>query len=170
MARGQPVSLANASALRSLCTRHGVRIFLDATRLVENAFFIQEREAGQSGKSIADIVHEFCSLTDGAWMSAKKDSLVNIGGWVAVNDSSLFEELRNLVVLYEGLHTYGGLAGRDLEAMAIGIEESIEDDHVRARIGARPSNGPRTEVPPVLPGEVRTCCGPGYGLTRWNFS
>ena len=135
MAGGQPVSLANARALRSLCTRHGVRIFLDATRLVENAFFIQEREAGQSGKSIADIVHEFCSLTDGAWMSAKKDSLVNIGGWVAVNDSSLFEELRNLVVLYEGLHTYGGLAGRDMEAIAVGIAESVQEDHMRTRIG-----------------------------------
>jgi tyrosine phenol-lyase len=135
MAGGQPVSLANARALRSLCSRHGIRVFLDATRLVENAFFIQEREEGQAGRSIADIMLDFCACTDGAWMSAKKDSLVNIGGWVAVNDGALFEELRNLVVLYEGLHTYGGLAGRDLEAMAIGIEESIKDDHVRARIG-----------------------------------
>ena len=135
MAGGQPVSLANARALRSLCSRYGIRIFLDATRLVENAFFIQERETGQAGRSIADIMLDFCGCTDGAWMSAKKDSLVNIGGWVAVNHTGLFEELRNLVVLYEGLHTYGGLAGRDMEAMAIGIEESIEDDHVRARIG-----------------------------------
>jgi tyrosine phenol-lyase len=135
MAGGQPVSLANARALRSLCRKHGIRIFLDATRLVENAFFIQEREEGQSGRSIADIMLDFCACTDGAWMSAKKDSLVNIGGWVAVNEDELFEELRNLVVLYEGLHTYGGLAGRDLEAMAIGIEESIRDDHVRSRIG-----------------------------------
>ena len=135
MAGGQPVSLGNARALRSLCRKHGIRIFLDATRLVENAFFIQEREEGQSGRSIAEIMLDFCACTDGAWMSAKKDSLVNIGGWVAVNDPGLFEELRNLVVLYEGLHTYGGLAGRDLEAMAIGIEESIQDDHVRARIG-----------------------------------
>ena len=135
MAGGQPVSLENARAVRSLCSRHGIRVFLDATRLVENAFFIQEREAGQSARSIADIMLDFCAATDGAWMSAKKDSLVNIGGWVAVNESALFEELRNLVVLYEGLHTYGGLAGRDLEAMAIGIEESIQDDYVRARIG-----------------------------------
>jgi tyrosine phenol-lyase len=135
MAGGQPVSLANARAVHSLCSRHGIRVFLDATRLVENAFFIQEREAGQAGRSIAEIMLDFCACTDGAWMSAKKDSLVNIGGWVAVNDVALFEELRNLVVLYEGLHTYGGLAGRDLEAMAIGIEESIQDDHVRARIG-----------------------------------
>ncbi len=135
MAGGQPVSLANARAVRSLCRKYGVRIFLDATRLVENAFFIQEREEGQSGRSVADIMRDFCACTDGAWMSAKKDSLVNIGGWVAVNDAGLFEELRNLVVLYEGLHTYGGLAGRDLEAMAIGIEESVQDDHIRARIG-----------------------------------
>ncbi len=135
MAGGQPVSLANARALQSLCSRHGIRVFLDATRLVENAFFIQEREEGHAGRSIAEIMLDFCACTDGAWMSAKKDSLVNIGGWLAVNDEVLFEELRNLVVLYEGLHTYGGLAGRDLEAMAIGIEESIQDDHVRARIG-----------------------------------
>jgi tyrosine phenol-lyase len=135
MAGGQPMSLANAQAVYSLCRGRGIRVFLDATRLVENAFFIQEREPGQSGRSIADIMLDFCACADGAWMSAKKDSLVNIGGWVAVNDDVLFEELRNLVVLYEGLHTYGGLAGRDLEAMAIGIEESIRDDHVRARIG-----------------------------------
>ena len=135
MAGGQPVSMANLKALRGLCDRHGIRIFLDATRMVENAFFIQEREPGFAGQSIADIVKEFCGYTDAAWMSAKKDNLVNIGGWLAVNDRELFEELRNLVVVYEGLHTYGGLAGRDMEAMAIGIAESVKDDHVRARIG-----------------------------------
>jgi len=135
MAGGQPVSMANLKALRGLCDRHGIKIFLDATRMVENAFFIQEREAGYAGKPIADILKEFCGYTDGAWMSAKKDNLVNIGGWLAVNDWELFEELRNLVVVYEGLHTYGGLAGRDMEAMAIGIAESVKDDHVRARIG-----------------------------------
>jgi tyrosine phenol-lyase len=135
MAGGQPVSMANVKALRSLCDRHGLRLFLDATRLVENAFFIQEREPGYGDTSIAAIALEFCSHTDGAWSSAKKDSLVNIGGWLAVNDWPLFEELRNLVVVYEGLHTYGGLAGRDMEAMAIGIAESMQDDHVRSRIG-----------------------------------
>jgi tyrosine phenol-lyase len=135
MAGGQPVSMANVKALRALCDRHGLRLFLDATRLVENAFFIQEREEGYAGTSIAAIALEFCSHTDGAWSSAKKDSLVNIGGWLAVNDWPLFEELRNLVVVYEGLHTYGGLAGRDMEAMAIGIVESMQDDHVRSRIG-----------------------------------
>jgi len=135
MAGGQPVSMANLKALRGLCDRYGMKIFLDATRMVENAFFIQEREPGYAGRPIADILKEFCGYTDGAWMSAKKDNLVNIGGWLAVNDWELFEELRNLVVVYEGLHTYGGLAGRDMEAMAIGIAESVKDDHVRARIG-----------------------------------
>ncbi len=135
MAGGQPVSMENARDLRALCDRHGIKVYLDATRIVENAFFIQEREPGYCDKSIAQIVHEFCSYTHGAWSSAKKDSLVNIGGWLAVNDAALFEELRNLVVVYEGLHTYGGLAGRDMEAMAIGIEESMQDDHARSRIG-----------------------------------
>ena len=135
MAGGQPVSMGNVKALRALCDRHGIRIYLDATRMVENAFFIQEREPGFAGKPVADILKEFCRYTDAAWMSAKKDSLVNIGGWLAVNDRELFEELRNLVVVYEGLHTYGGLAGRDMEAMAIGIAESVQDAHVRARIG-----------------------------------
>ncbi len=135
MAGGQPVSMANVRALRNLCDRYGIRLFLDATRMVENAFFIQEREEGYANTSIAEILKEFCSYTDGAWMSAKKDSLVNIGGWLAVNDADLFDELRNLVVVYEGLHTYGGLAGRDMEAMAAGIEESVQDDYIRARIG-----------------------------------
>jgi tyrosine phenol-lyase len=135
MAGGQPVSMENVRALRTLCDRHGIRIYLDATRMVENAFFIQEREAGFAGTPVADILRQFCGYTDGAWMSAKKDNLVNIGGWLAVNDQELFEELRNLVVVYEGLHTYGGLAGRDMEAIAIGVEEAVQDDHVRARIG-----------------------------------
>jgi tyrosine phenol-lyase len=135
MAGGQPVSMANARDLRALCDRYEIKLYLDATRMVENAFFIQEREAGYAGKSVAAILKEFCDYTDGAWMSAKKDNLVNIGGWLAINDWSLFEELRNMVVVYEGLHTYGGLAGRDMEAMAIGIAESVQDDHVRSRIG-----------------------------------
>lgn len=135
MAGGQPVSMANIKALRALCDKHGIKVYLDATRMMENAYFIQEREEGYAGKSIAEILTEFCSYTDAAWMSAKKDNLVNIGGWLAVNDWDLFEELRNLVVVYEGLHTYGGLAGRDLEAMAIGIEESVKDQHIRSRIG-----------------------------------
>ncbi len=134
MAGGQPVSMANVKTLCELCDRYGIKVYLDVTRMVENAFFIQEREEGYADKSIAEILKEFCSYTDGAWMSAKKDSLVNIGGWLAVNEEPLFEELRNLVVVFEGLHTYGGLAGRDLEAMAIGITESVQDDHVRSRV------------------------------------
>jgi tyrosine phenol-lyase len=135
MAGGQPVSMANARALRALCDRYGVPIYLDATRMCENAFFIQQREEGYADRSIADILIEFCSHTDGAWMSAKKDNLVNIGGWLAVNDEDLFDSLRNMVVVYEGLHTYGGMAGRDMEALAIGIVEGVQDDHVRSRVG-----------------------------------
>jgi tyrosine phenol-lyase len=135
MAGGQPVSMGCVRALRELCDRNGIRVFLDATRMVENAFFIKEREAGYADKAIAEILREFCSYTDGAWMSAKKDSLVNIGGWLALNDPDLFEEARNLVVVFEGLHTYGGLAGRDMAAMAVGITESVQEEHVRARIG-----------------------------------
>jgi tyrosine phenol-lyase len=135
MAGGQPVSMANVRDLRALCDRYGIPIYLDATRMVENALFIQERELDYAEKSIAEILKEFCSFTHGAWMSAKKDNLVNIGGWLAVNDWELFEELRNMVVIFEGLHTYGGLAGRDMEAIAIGIEEAVQDDHVRSRVG-----------------------------------
>jgi tyrosine phenol-lyase len=135
MAGGQPVSMANLRQLRDFCDRYGIRIFLDATRMVENAYFIQEREDGYADKPIAEILKEFCNYTDGAWMSAKKDNLVNIGGWLAVNDFELFDALRNLVVVYEGLHTYGGMAGRDMEALAIGIEEAVQDDHVRSRVG-----------------------------------
>jgi tyrosine phenol-lyase len=135
MAGGQPVSMANVRALREFCVRYDIRIYLDATRMVENAYFIQEREEGYADKTIAKILKEFCSYTDGAWMSAKKDNLVNIGGWLAVNDHDLFDGLRNMVVIYEGLHTYGGMAGRDMEALAIGIEEAVQDDHVRSRVG-----------------------------------
>jgi tyrosine phenol-lyase len=135
MAGGQPVSMSNVRALREFCDRYKIHIYLDATRMVENAFFIQYREEGYSDKSIAEILKEFCTYTDGAWMSAKKDNLVNIGGWIAVNDSELFDLLRNMVVIYEGLHTYGGVAGRDMEAMAIGIAEGVQDDYVRSRVG-----------------------------------
>lgn len=134
MAGGQPVSMANARALREFCDRYGIRIYLDATRMAENAFFIQEREGGYEDKSIAEILKEFCSYTDGAWMSAKKDHLVNIGGWLAVNHEDVFDIARNMVVVYEGLHTYGGMAGRDMEALAIGITESVDDNHVRSRV------------------------------------
>jgi tyrosine phenol-lyase len=135
MAGGQPISLANLKAVRALTAKHGIRIIHDMTRVAENAYMIQQLEEGQGARSVAEIVFDICSLTDGATMSAKKDALVNIGGFMATNEWDVFEEARNQVVLYEGLHTYGGLAGRDMEAMAIGIAESVQDDHIRARVG-----------------------------------
>ena len=135
MAGGQPVSMENIKAVRALCDEHDILLYLDATRLVENSWFIQQKEEGFKKKSVKKILFEFCSYADGAWMSGKKDHLVNIGGWVAVNDDKVFDKLRNLVVVYEGLHTYGGMAGRDMEAMAIGIKESVQDSQINARIG-----------------------------------
>jgi len=135
MAGGQPVSMQNVKELRQLTDKYGIRVYLDATRMMENSFFIQEREEGYADKSVAEILKEFCSYTDGAWMSAKKDNLVNIGGWLAVNHEDVFEEARNMVVVYEGLHTYGGMAGRDMAALAIGIAEATEDEYVRSRVG-----------------------------------
>jgi tyrosine phenol-lyase len=135
MAGGQPQSMANMRALRELADRHGIKVVLDATRAVENAYFIQQREPGYQSRKIKEILKEYCAYTDTCTMSAKKDTLVNIGGWLATNDQALYEEARNMVVVYEGLHTYGGLAGRDMEAMARGIVESVEDDHIRARVG-----------------------------------
>ncbi len=135
MAGGQPISLANMKAVRELTSKYKIRIIHDMTRVAENAYMIKLLEEGQSKRSTAEIVHELCSLTDGATMSAKKDALVNIGGFMATNEWDVFEEARNQVVIYEGLHTYGGLAGRDMEAMAIGISESVDEDHIRARVG-----------------------------------
>ena len=135
MAGGQPISLQNLRDLRKLTQKHGIIIIHDMTRVAENAYFIKHREPGYHDHTIADIVHEICSLTDGATMSAKKDALVNIGGFLALNDESLFDEARNMVVVYEGLHTYGGMAGRDMEALARGIPESVDEDHIRARVG-----------------------------------
>lgn len=135
MAGGQPISMKNLKELRKYTQEKGIKIMLDMTRLAENAYFIQQREEGYRLKTIAEIVKEICSYTDGATFSGKKDALVNIGGFLALNDWDLFEEARNMVVVYEGLHTYGGLAGRDMEAMAIGIHECVQDAHMKARIG-----------------------------------
>ena len=135
MAGGQPISMKNLKELRAFTKKHKIRIIHDMTRVAENAYFIQQREKGFGDKTIKEIVLEICSLTDGATMSAKKDALVNIGGFLATNEWDVFEEARNLVVVYEGLHTYGGLAGRDMEAMSIGIGESVDDAHQHARIG-----------------------------------
>ena len=134
MAGGQPVSMENMKQVYALAKKHNIKVVLDATRNMENAYFIQQREPGYANKSIAEIHKEFCSYSDAATMSGKKDLLVNIGGFVAVNDWDLFEELRNMVVVFEGLHTYGGLAGRDMEAMARGMEEAITFDNISFRV------------------------------------
>lgn len=135
MAGGQPVSMENLREVRKITAHYGIPLFLDATRAVENAFFIQKREKGYQDRPVKEILREFCSYTDGSTMSAKKDALANIGGWLALNDEGLLEKARELVVVFEGLHTYGGLAGRDMEAMAQGIRESVQDDYIRSRIG-----------------------------------
>jgi tyrosine phenol-lyase len=135
MAGGQPVSMENLRQVSQFCRQHKIRLILDATRAIENAHFIKVREQGYADKPIAAILLEMCSLTDGCTMSGKKDLLVNIGGFFACNDWDVFEEARNLVVVYEGLHTYGGLAGRDMEAMSRGIEEAVQEEHIKARIG-----------------------------------
>ena len=131
---GQPVSLRNLRAVREVCTRYGVPLFLDGCRFAENAWFVKTREEGQADRSIPDIVREFASLADGMTMSAKKDGLANIGGWLALNDDTWAEACRMLLILTEGFPTYGGLAGRDLEAIAQGLREVVTDDYLRYRI------------------------------------
>ena len=132
---GQPVSMENIKAVSKLCKAYNIPLIFDAARFAENAYFIQAREKGYEKISIKDIVKEICSYTDGATMSAKKDALVNIGGFLATNELDTYEKARNLVVVYEGMPTYGGLAGRDMEAIAIGIRESVDDHHQHARVG-----------------------------------
>ncbi len=154
LAGGQPVSLANLRAVAEYCRPRGIKVMLDATRAVENSWFIQQREPEMRDRTVAEILRMTCDLTDGATMSGKKDSLVNIGGWLGLRDSAIAAKAQNLVVVYEGLHTYGGLAGRDLEAMAIGIRESVEEEYIRSRIGQVYYLGERLQeagVPIVTP-------------------
>ncbi len=154
MAGGQPFSLSNLRAVRRVCENHGIRVVLDATRAMENAWFIQQREPGYHNVSCAEILRQICALTDACTMSGKKDLLVNIGGFLALRDGRLYERACAMAVVYEGLHTYGGMSGRDMEAMARGIEEAVDDAHLGARIRQVQYLGEklkRAGVPVVLP-------------------
>ncbi len=134
LAGGQPVSMANMREVKKLASKYGIDVFFDATRCVENAYFIKTREPGYENVTIKDIVKEMFSYADGATMSGKKDCLVNIGGFLAMNDDNLYTRAREMVVVFEGMPSYGGMAGRDMEAMAIGIEESVRFEYIQHRV------------------------------------
>lgn len=134
LAGGQPVSMANMRDVKALASKHQIPVFYDATRCVENAYFIKKREDGYQDKTIKEILQEMMSYADGCTMSGKKDCLVNIGGFLAMNDDELFTKAKELVVVFEGMPSYGGMAGRDMEAMAIGIEESVEFPYIQHRV------------------------------------
>src|SRR5438128_7945575 len=151
---GQPVSMENIRSVRAVCDRHRVPFFLDACRFAENAWFIRMREKGYADKAVPNIVREMASYADGMTMSAKKDPLANIGGWLALNNDEMAERCRNLLILTEGFPTYGGLAGRDLEAIAQGLREAIDEDYLRYRITSTAYLGDaldRAGMPVVLP-------------------
>jgi tryptophanase len=151
---GQPVSMENLRAVRATCERHGVPFFLDACRFAENSWFVKRREDGYADRPVADIVREMAGLADGMTMSAKKDPLGNIGGWLALNDGELAEQCRNLLILTEGFPTYGGMAGRDMDALAQGLVEAVDEDYLRYRIRSTEYLGEALDaagIPVVLP-------------------
>jgi tryptophanase len=131
---GQPVSMANLKEVKSICNAHQIPFYIDACRFAENSYFIKQREPGYENKTVLEIAQEIFSLADGCTMSAKKDAFANIGGFLAMRDEKLAEESRNLLIITEGFPTYGGLAGRDLEAIAIGLEEIVKEDYLQYRI------------------------------------
>ncbi len=135
MAGGQPFSMKNLRDVYDYCKKHKIKLWFDATRACENAYFVKLREKGYKNKTISQILKEMCSYFEGLWVSAKKDLMVNIGGFLTTRNKKVFEAVRNMVVVYEGLHTYGGLAGRDMEAMSRGIEEMVEFDNIKMRVG-----------------------------------
>ncbi|MHC1736342.1 MAG: tyrosine phenol-lyase [Erysipelotrichaceae bacterium] len=134
LAGGQPVSMQNIREVSALCKKHKIDIFFDATRCVENAYFIKKREEGYRNVSIKEILQEMMSYGDGCTMSGKKDCMVNIGGFLAMNDDELFARVKELVVVFEGMPSYGGMAGRDMEAMAIGIKEAVDYAYIAHRV------------------------------------
>jgi len=134
LAGGQPVSMKNMRAVREITRKNGIKVFYDATRCVENAYFIKEQEEGYADKTIQEIVLEMFSYADGCTMSGKKDCIVNIGGFLCMNDDTLFEKAKELVVVYEGMPSYGGMAGRDMEAMAVGLGESMQFEYIEHRV------------------------------------
>ncbi|MBE2254013.1 MAG: tryptophanase [Myxococcus sp.] len=151
---GQPVSLENLRAVRAVCDRHRVPLFLDACRFAENAWFIRQREPGQAHREVVDIVRDMAAVADGMTMSAKKDGMANIGGWLALDDDAWALQCRNLLILTEGFPTYGGLAGRDLDAIAQGLTEVVQHDYLRYRVRSTEYLGDALQklgVPIVLP-------------------